>query len=52
VGTLVVVAIVAWFFPQLRSYGRLDAEAAKALPSAEAAVELEAEQSEAPRTAG
>lgn len=51
-GTLAVVAIIAWLFPQLRHYGRLGGEAAKEPLSPEAAVESEAIQSKAPRTAG
>jgi MFS family permease len=51
-GTLAVVAVVAWLFPQLRSYGRLDGEIAKEPLSPETAVEREAAESEAPRSAG
>jgi MFS family permease len=51
-GTLAVVAIVAWLFPQLRRYGRLDSAAASAPLPAERAVEREAAESQAPRTAG
>jgi MFS family permease len=51
-GTLVVVAIVAWIFPQLRAYGRLDSGASKEPPSPEAALTAESQESEAPRTAG
>jgi MFS family permease len=51
-GTLVVVGIVAWLFPQLRRYGRLDGGFVKEPVSPEVAVGTEAEESEAPRTAG
>ncbi len=51
IGTLVVVAIVAWLFPQLRHYGRLDS-AVKEAPSPENALGVESQESEAPRTAG
>jgi NADH:ubiquinone oxidoreductase subunit K len=52
IGTLVVVAIVAWLFPQLRHYGRLDSASVKEAPSPENALGLESQESEAPRTAG
>lgn len=51
-GTLAVVAVVAWLFPQLRRYGRLDGPAAKEPLSPEEAVGSEAASSEAPRTSG
>ncbi len=51
-GTLAVVAIVVWLFPQLRRYGRLDSAAVKEAPSPEAAFGVELQESEAPRTAG
>jgi MFS family permease len=52
VGTLLVVGAIAWQFPQLRAYGRLDSSITVAPPSPEAAVTAESEQSESPRTAG
>ncbi|HTQ40875.1 MAG TPA: MFS transporter [Pirellulales bacterium] len=52
VGTLAVVAAIAWLFPQLRKYGPLDGTAAREALSSEEAVIAEASQSEAPRTAG
>jgi MFS family permease len=47
-GTLAVVGIVAWFFPQLRRYGRLDgheaAEMMNPIETAEKVAELEAKR--------
>jgi MFS family permease len=47
-GTLAVVGVVAWFFPQLRRYGRLDgreaAEMMNPIETAEKVVELEAKR--------
>jgi sugar phosphate permease len=52
IGTLAVVAVVAWLFPQLRRYGRLDSGRPKDTRAEAEAVTAEASQSEAPRTAG
>jgi MFS family permease len=52
VGTLAVVGIIAWLFPQLRKYGRLDSSIAEAPSAPVAAVFAETCESEAPRTAG
>jgi MFS family permease len=51
IGTLVVVGLIAWRFPQLRRYGRLDS-GTREPPTVEQAISTEAAGSEAPRTAG
>jgi hypothetical protein len=51
IGTLAVVAAVAWLFPQLRRYGRLDSGRPRDSRAEAEAVTAEAAQSEAPRTA-
>ncbi|HZZ30330.1 MAG TPA: MFS transporter [Pirellulales bacterium] len=53
-GTLAVVAIIAWLFPQLRGYGKLDSGVAGSshAPSPSETVVADASQSEAPRAAG
>jgi MFS family permease len=52
VGTLGVVAVVAWLFPQLLRYGRLDSDRPRDSRAEAEAITAEASQSEAPRTAG